>query len=147
MRLDIINLLKTNSTLNVESTRLDPVIKEDCPLISVQNVVDTLSNKGIYLRYDRDTTISIIVRVAKTKTYDVDLDVLVNTILSTLLVERPPLKRIDCVTGIQIGYDYDAAGDTNIATASIVLTINDELVFEPEIEDTFSQLHISIVSG
>lgn len=142
IRKDLVTLLQ--NLKNVTATRLDKVKAEDCPAISVLNIATTQNQIGHTLEFDASSTIGIILFVAKTTEYDDELDDLVASVLNTIFLDEKWQQQFESVPQFQISYDYDQAGETNLATAKILVTVVYTDNYDVVIEDDFSNLHFDI---
>jgi len=144
VRQGVVDLLATNTTFNVKATRLDRVKPDMCPAISVLNITKTHTQKGHHLMFQATNSIGIVATVAKTDDYDSALDALVDSVLAVIFTDIAWQQQFEAVPQVQIAYDYDIAGDTNLAQAKIAIDVQYTDEYIVDIQDSFTNLHLDV---
>lgn len=138
MRQQLISLLRSSSpTVPIYSTRVEAVTES---AISVQTVSSTKTRLAGVTYQNVDQT-SIIINVVQSDNYDSGLDVLVNWVVSTILTNAGFCSTY-YITKLSVDYNYGQTGETNGASAVIVLTATYQETIEPVISTQLSSVDI-----
>lgn len=132
IRADIYNVLATMVN-PVYQSRVNPLTSDKYPCLNVFYRNKSLKNKSHdFLFFELTADVTIAIAVAQTNGYDSTLDTIVDNTLATLLSNDVWVNKFNNISNISIKYGYDKAGETNLAVATIDLTLEvDYLVTQP----------------
>jgi hypothetical protein len=135
-------ILEAGLTVPVYSSKVEPF--KGGNVVSVQ--YDTVNRKPIAhdMTFRTAAKVAITLAVVKTDGYDTELDSLVALCITALLTNAAFVASFEEITGVDTQYGYGESGDTNLATAIIMMGFQFTETFDPVITTALHGLNISV---
>jgi|694.fasta_scaffold41482_7 hypothetical protein len=140
---DITTLLGT-LPYELKEAQIDPSELGDTPALNVRLESEDYTSIANDPIFETETVVVIEAVATNSNTYYSDIKTIVNNILTTLLTNEHWFSKYEYVKGFRVKYKYENAGETNVAAALIMITIQNSEIFQPVIEHTFNTAKIDL---